>query len=159
MSDSSLRFHAVDPTAELAADAIGPVTARLEAAFPDAGAVVVQRWATVQLVDNGANLDGVACPACGDDLLDVWGDLLSAAWDGEGFADLGVVTPCCSTATSLDLLEAHWPVGFGRFSIDVHEPGSAWYTPHRPVSDDAVALLADLIGLTGHRLGVVWRHL
>jgi hypothetical protein len=156
--DSSLRFHAVDPTAELAGSAVGPVTDRLRRAFPDAGDVIVQRWETTQLIDNGANLDRVVCPTCGDE-IDGWGELMDDAWDGVGFGDLSIVTPCCGTATSLEQLTYEWPLGFGRYSLDVHEPGSNWFTPHRPVPGDAVMLLADLIETTGHRLGVVWRHL
>ncbi len=156
--DSSLRFHAVDPTAALAGDAVAPIIDRLRLAFPDAGDATVQRWETIQLVDNGANLDRVVCATCSDD-VDGWGELMDAAWDGEGFADLSIVTACCGTATTLDQLVYEWPLGFGRFALDVHEPGTTWFTPHRPVPAEAVELLADLIALSGHRLGVVWRHL
>lgn len=159
MAESALRFHPIDPAATIDADDVAAIVARVEEAFPDATDIAVQRWPTVQFVDNGANLDRVLCPSCGDDLTEAWPDLMEAAWSRDGFDDLTITTPCCSTPTSLDRLAYDWPAGFGRFSVDVREPGSTWFTPRRDVPDAAVSLLADLIRLTGHRLGVVWRHL
>ena len=157
--ESALRFYAVDPNSVLDPSAEAPLIARLHAAFPDAAEVRVQRWESIQFVDNGADLERVVCDLCGSDVLDDWQNLMNDAWSGEGFDDLSIVAPCCGAATSLDRLRYDWPAGFGRFSLDVREPGVTWFIPRRDVPNEAIELLADLIELSGERIGVAWRHL
>jgi hypothetical protein len=68
---------------------------------------------------------------------------------GTKFADLGVVTPCCGAATTLNDLNYDWPQGFARWWLQALNPRRGKLEP------DELAKLASALGV---RLREVWTH-
>ncbi len=84
----------------------------------------------IQFVDQGANWERIACPACGavwcDDARPCawWQRAMDAAW-ATRFTNLTVTMPCCGAASSLNDLRYDWPAGFARFRLVAREPSIA----------------------------------
>jgi hypothetical protein len=66
-------------------------------------------------------------------------DLLEAH-SADGFATLAATVPCCGAATSLDVLDYHWPCGFARFEIAIWNPERTWF------GDADMAVIASALG-------------
>lgn len=75
----------------------------------------------VVFYDSGENWSGVECSACGADAEDWWAEAMDTAFADE-FKNLSVKTPCCDAIVSLNDLRYIWPVGFGRFALEAHNP-------------------------------------
>ncbi|MGX2998116.1 hypothetical protein JNUCC64_28275 [Streptomyces sp. JNUCC 64] len=90
-------------------------------------------------VGGGDGLERIGCPHCGASIDTEWyADLLDSHEDG--FATLAVDVPCCSTATSLDVLDYGGPYGFARFEIAVWNPARDWF------DKGELAALGDALG-------------
>jgi hypothetical protein len=75
----------------------------------------------IRFVDPGENWQGVTCPVCGADLNDWIQDAIGAAYEN-GFTDLTITTPCCSSVGSLNDLVYDPPAGFARFILEAVNP-------------------------------------
>ncbi len=122
VSDSSLRLIAIDPKyipTTAAAELARQTLARL---VPGAEEVTATITDDVQFVDQGANFERVLCPKCGIALTEEWWQARMDEAATTRFAALEVVTPCCSTQTSLNDLTYEWPAGFARFVLEAMNP-------------------------------------
>lgn len=160
MSDNILRFVGAEPDVlpdEAATDEAERLVGR---AFPAADLVKVERHDGVRFIDCGSNLETVRCPSCGSDLLDdnTWTDLMGAAWESR-MSRRRFELACCGSSHALEDLEYHWPVAFGRFSIDVRNPDADWFHPDRQLRERESALLADLTAALGTPIMALWSHL
>lgn len=123
MSDSSLLYVPVDPNHrpdQKAADAAQAVLATL---LPQAESIESHHKDGIGFFDAGSNWSGVACSACGADAEDWWGNAMDHAAES-GFEDLTCTAGCCGASVSLNDLVYGWPVAFGRFVLEVSNPGS-----------------------------------
>jgi hypothetical protein len=68
-----------------------------------------------------SELDVVRCPACGEEIMDWWGEEISR-WVKDRAA-VDCTTPCCGTATSIDRVDYDPPQDFVRFRIEIMRPG------------------------------------
>jgi hypothetical protein len=123
MSDTYLRLVPSDPDYRPTQDAAEAAVRLLTGFFPRSNGVRAEAEPGVVFFDAGGNTESIACPACGADLMDWWGDAMDAAHAG-GFRDLSVTTPCCRTRTSLNDLVYVWPAAFGSFALEVANPGA-----------------------------------
>ena len=74
----------------------------------------------IQFADAGQNFESVKCPSCKNDLMEWWGNAMSSAYSEEnGFLGLEIITPCCSTITSLHELEYSFSQGFYKTMIEI----------------------------------------
>ena len=121
MSDTYLHLIPSDPDYRPTEDAVKAGLSLLKGFFPGADGVKVLAEQGVMFFDAGENTESVACPACGADLMDWWGDAMDRAHT-IGFSDLSVVTPCCSKRTSLNDLVYVLPAAFGCFALEVSNP-------------------------------------
>jgi hypothetical protein len=86
MSTPYLRLIPIAPAFVPDEQAQAEVRAVLAAALPQAGSVTARATDGIQFVDQGGNLDQVACPAYVAALsLEWWGGAMDAAWGDEGF--------------------------------------------------------------------------
>jgi hypothetical protein len=76
----------------------------------------------VRFVDCGGNFETVTCPLCGTDVGEWWSTAMEAAHEQQ-FQDLRATLPCCGRRASLNDLVYHWPMGFGRYTLEVLNPG------------------------------------
>lgn len=91
--------------------------------FPNAQQTSIETLEEVTFVDQGGNFESVRCPACGAPLdIEWWQERMGEAAE-TAFSNLGVVTPCCRRAGSLNDLTYELPAGFARFIIEVTRPG------------------------------------
>lgn len=104
---------------------------------PHADAVVVEWHVRVMFVDCGGNWEGVRCPKCNQGIEDWFSEQATVATDETELRELGVVTPCCNTSTTLNDLKFSWPAGFASFAIRVETPSRAWDNPTAPWFTDA----------------------
>jgi len=149
MSDTYLRLIPSDPDYRPTQDAAEAGVRLLKGFFPRAEGVKTQAEEGVVFFDAGENTESVACPACGVDLMDWWGDAMDAAHAKE-FRDLSVVTPCCAKRTSLNDLVYVWPAAFGSVALEVANPG---------VSSIAEAQRAAVEQVLGCPVKVVWQRI
>lgn len=124
MSDTYLHLVPSDPDYRPTEDAAEAGVRLLKGFFPRAEGVKARAEKGVVFFDAGENSESVACPFCGADLMDWWGDAMDHAQMG-GFSDLSIVTPCCSKHTSLNDLVYVWPAAFGSFALEVADPGES----------------------------------
>jgi hypothetical protein len=75
----------------------------------------------IRFVDPGENWQGVTCPVCGADLNDWIQDAVNVAYEN-GFADLSIITPCCSSVGSLNDLVYEPAAGFASFILEAVNP-------------------------------------
>ncbi|KAA9155906.1 hypothetical protein FPZ12_028710 [Amycolatopsis acidicola] len=82
----------------------------------------------VEFMDCGSNLAAVGCPHCGARIeFREWDDLMTSRYDN-GFTTLEVEVPCCGSESTLNALDYHWPCAFGRFAVELRNPGRAGFT-------------------------------
>jgi len=135
------------PTPEIAERAA--IVAR--ALFPDAYEIEARVHDEVTVIHPGVNWEGVTCPSCGWDLeKEAWWNKAMAAAHKTGFADLDVTTPCCGARSSLADLAYPRPVRFGRFVLEIMNPGVG------QTCADQDAKIAEALGSP---VGTVWMHL
>ena len=150
MSDNWLQFIPVDPAFVPAEGNRVTAVKLLESWLPNAEEITGEVEDEVQLVDAGANLSSIQCPACGASIdLDWWAEATDQASEG-GFADRAVRVPCCRAAVDLNDLVYDWPQGFARFSLSAMNPDTSNLEPHQE------ARLAEVLGTPLRRL---WTHL
>jgi DNA-directed RNA polymerase subunit N (RpoN/RPB10) len=90
--------------------------------FPNAQQTSIETLEEVIFVDQGGNFESVMCPACGAPFdIEWWQKRMGEAAE-TAFSNLGVVTPCCRRASSLNDLTYKLPAGFARFIIEVTRP-------------------------------------
>jgi hypothetical protein len=130
MSDSWIQFVPADPTWQPSQVAADRAAAELRQIAPKADEVNATFHETVEFFDPGANWSGVKCPKCAADLEEWWGSAMSRAHK-HSFSDLTVVTPCCSSETSLNDLDYEWPAAFGRFVLEAMNPNIGNTTPEQ----------------------------
>jgi hypothetical protein len=95
----------------------------LQTRLPKADDVYTRGSTYVKFIDAGENFKSIACPVCGKEIS---GDWWSAAMDKaqkSKYVDLGIVTPCCNSQTTLNDLAYHFPQGFARFFLAARNPG------------------------------------
>ena len=121
----------------------------LERLAPTAESASISVSERVRFFDAGENLESIRCPACGEDLdIGWWGESMSAAYEAD-FEELGVTTPCCSTATTLHDLEYDWPQGFARWAVELRNPDRGHLDATERAELDAAA---------GVPLREIWQH-
>lgn len=140
VSDNSLRIVPAAPgwlPTEANVDAAAGVLRQL---CPGAAELTVHQYADVTFIDQGGNFESLRCPACAAVLeTDWWQQEMERAY-ATRFELLAIVTPCCSTAVSLNDLEYDWPAGFARFEVRVLGPGRGW------LSEDEMTRLSAALG-------------
>jgi hypothetical protein len=159
---SIVQFIAADP------DGLLPPAAQVKAAleilsrrFPIATDISVTEHDTVVLIDCGEDLMTVRCPSCGADLLEDrrWQQMMDSAWEA-GMRHRSFDLPCCGVNHALEDLAYDWPMGFGRFSLDVWDPDVTWFLPDgRGDATQARAILKELGTTLGVEMQAIWRHL
>lgn len=122
MSDNYLRLIPSSPVFIPDKIAIDKAIFLLEEDFPFPDMVRVSVSDSPRFVDQGANLERVACPCCNQTLdLEWWQNAMDYA-STNGFQNLNVKAPCCSIETTLNDLIYDWPAGFARFLIEISNP-------------------------------------
>lgn len=150
MSENILRIIPTAPGFRPANDAARALVDRVRQIAPDARDVEIVDSSDVTFVDAGTNFETVSCSVCGVNLdLDWWGEQMSVAWDTR-FEELDVVTPCCNSTCSLNDLDYHWPQGFARWYVTVHDPNRG------PLNQSELDSLRSALG---HELRVIWTHI
>ena len=149
MSDHYLRLVPADPRWRAAPEAAKAATRILAEMLPAAEDIRAHHEDGVVFYDAGSNTERIACPACGADLDDWWGDAMEKAY-ATGFRDLTVVTPCCAAKSSLNDLVYVWPAAFGAFALEARNPGISAITDSQR---------ADLERALGSPLKIVWQHI
>jgi hypothetical protein len=122
MSSDYLRIIPTDPqwvSDPIAAEA---AVAAVRATVPSAKEISTETHEEVTFVDQGGNFESVVCPFCAT-VLDIewWQERMEDAAE-TAFVDLGLTTPCCNRASSLNDLDYRMPAGFARFVIEVTGP-------------------------------------
>lgn len=149
MSDNYLRLIPHDPYWLPSAEVVITSLSTLRRFVPAAENVSAESENQVKFFDAGENSRNIACPSCGNNLQDWWGDAMNEAWKSK-FENLAVVTPCCYTSTSLNDLVYTWPMAFGRFALVAANPG---------VASLASEQLKEIDLAIGSHLKVVWQHI
>lgn len=72
--------------------------------------------------------------------MELWGRWMDQAGD-TGFAELGIVPPCCGAGTSLQELDYYFPAGFARYVIEIADP-----------DEEQVRLMEQTMQTTGYRI-------
>jgi hypothetical protein len=81
-------------------------------------------------IDQGGNFESVPCPACPAVLETGWWRQQMDRAYATRFEVLAIVTPCCTTAVSLNDLEYDWPPrGLVDLRYGVLSPGRGWLSP------------------------------
>ena len=104
----------------------------------------------MKFFDCGANLERILCPSCRAEIPVEWWQQRMDEDHAEGFQLLKYPTPCCSALHTLHELVYEWPQGFGRFAIDVMNPGIAKLSE---------AQTRELEKILGCRLRVIYQHI
>ena len=125
MSENVLRLIPQDPDFVPSEQASRNAKGLFEHLVQDATEICASTEDCVQFFDGGECFESVRCPACGHDVQEWWPTAMDDAWEGEGFGSLEVLTPCCDTATSLNLLRYEGEQGFARFALEARDPGLA----------------------------------
>lgn len=118
--------------------------------MPDAEEIELKVCDTLEFFDSGANFECVRCPSCHSELqLDWWQDRMDEDFQG-GFRLNAYRLPCCQARRTLNELDYDWPQGFGRFAIEVMNPGTDSITDEQK---------HELEAILGTSLRVIQRHL
>lgn len=138
MSDYCLYIVPDDPHYVPSKERIGHVTLFLERLCPGAE-IEATASQGVRFVDSGSNLHALYCPECGKRLEWSWWQSVMSEKYKNGFAELGVETPCCGYQTDLNSLVYDWPAGFARFVISLKNP-------HRDLTEQNLDEIAATLG-------------
>ena len=124
MSDEVLRIVPTDPQWTPDDVALRRAVRALRELLPQADGVRGEVHDGVVLVTPDGQPEQVACPACGEDLDPGWWTQRLQRAAVQGFARLGVVTPCCATRTSLGDLRFDRPAAFARTELRARRAGA-----------------------------------
>ena len=150
MSDNWLQFIPVDPTFVPPESVRTAAIRLLETWLPEADEITGDVAEEIQLVDAGANLQSIHCPACRAPVdIDWWTEATDSASE-RGFADRMVAMPCCGGLVDLNELDYDWPQGFARFSLSAMNPNV------QSLSPDQESRLAEVLGTPLRR---IWTHI
>ena len=127
MSDQVFKYVPVDPQFQPTVGNALRAERLLHGLFP-AAAVRSLSNREVTFVDSGGEARGVRCPTCGADLGQWWRGAMALA-SADHFASLEVRLPCCRERISLNELRYGWPAAFGRFVLEVADPGAPGLSP------------------------------
>ena len=117
---------------------------------PNAEGIEIKISDTVEFFDCGANLERILCPSCGTEVsLEWWQQMMDDDYES-GFKLQKYPTPCCSSSHTLHDLNYEWPQGYGRFALEVMNPGIV------KLGD---ALIRELEQVLGCRLRVIYQHI
>lgn len=117
MPDSYLRDVPTDPQFVPQEHSIREAAALLRT-FAKTEAVTSRITESVEFVDAGENWEGVNCPSCGADAEDWWPAAMHMAAES-GLTSLQVRAGCCGSQVALNKLPYCWPVGFGKFVLEL----------------------------------------
>lgn len=150
MSDDYLRLVPADPTWQPSEETAQRCAELLRSFYPSADEISAEFPGAIAFFDSGSNLGNIYCPACGQSVQAWWPDAMDRAYE-TAFQNLAVRTPCCGAETSLNDLRYDWPSAFGRFALEIRNPG----LPTVP-GEQRHAALEDCLGTS---LRIVWCHL
>jgi hypothetical protein len=123
VSDDVLRIVPTDPEWTPDDVALRRAVRVLRELLPHADGVRGEVHDGVVLVTDGGGPEQVVCPACGEDLDQSWWVQRLERAAAQGYARLGVVTPCCATRTSLGELRFDRPAAFARTELRARRAG------------------------------------
>ena len=90
---------------------------------PAADEIAIKVNEKVRFFDCGANFEQVLCPSCRSVVpIAWWQDRMGEDFE-DGFKLAAYPTPCCGARHTLHDLVYEWPQGFGRFALNVMNPG------------------------------------
>ncbi len=106
MSETHLKLIPTDPgfvpeatSCEKAVEALKRLAPVQHCLASEITAIVTEQ---VQFIDQGGNFERVVCPFCETELtIEFWHKVMDKAYETH-FADLSMITACCSTTTSLN---------------------------------------------------------
>ncbi|MFT3995975.1 MAG: hypothetical protein QM667_01090 [Asticcacaulis sp.] len=122
MSDTILMLVPRDPHWQPQPEVAHTVVMRLREMLPQAETIKAIFEDAVRFFDPGSNWSGVTCNLCGQDAEPWLFDAVEAASESD-FCDLTTTAPCCGGKVDLNRLSYVWPAAFGRFAIEVLNPG------------------------------------
>jgi hypothetical protein len=149
VSDEVLRIVPTDPEWTPDDVALRRAVRALRELLPRAEGVRGEVHDGVVLVTAGGEPEQVACPACGEDLEPAWWEQRLERAAAQGYARLGVVTPCCATRTSLGELRFDRPTAFARTELRARARGAG-------LTDDALAEVGRALGHPVRELRPGW---
>jgi len=148
MSDNILKLIPIDPLFVPDEQAQQAALDLFSSWLPMADAVSGTASDEVNFVDQGANWERVACPACGQALDEaIWQAMMDAGFPTH-FADLTVTMPCCGAIGSLNDLQYEWPAGFARYVLEALNPAA-------DLDENQLHQLEQIIGC---RIRKIWAH-
>jgi hypothetical protein len=119
VSNNWLIFVPCDPQFHPREEDIAVALNYLRELAPRANDITVESDGSVNLFHAGSNFETVSCPTCGAKISrEGWIAALEEAWESR-FEDLSIITPCCSSDTSLNDLNYDMPMAFGRFALEL----------------------------------------
>jgi hypothetical protein len=121
MSDHWLKYVPADPLFRPTPAGAGAAKLLLRGFLPDAEAVHARFLGNVAFIDPGSNWSGVRCPVCGADAEPWWEGAMDAVHKN-GILSLGIRTPCCDAAVSLNELLYLSPAAFASFVLEARNP-------------------------------------
>lgn len=141
----------------LAEDALAlPPRERAEAAMaviqklrPQSGDLELYYSETPEYFHCGGNFVGVYCPFCQKDIGDWSGVELSRWAKSQNRREIGVTTPCCGRATTLNDLDYVWPQGLACVAFEMLAGGPDLEPEERREIEEALGL----------PVRVVWQHI
>ncbi|ESQ80469.1 hypothetical protein [Asticcacaulis sp. YBE204] len=116
--------------------------------LPQADAIEAIFEDDVRFFDPGSNWSGVTCNLCGEDAESWFFDSMEAASES-GFRDLTTTAPCCGGKVDLNRLNYVWQSAFGRFAIEVLNPGVVLLSSEQ-VETVSRALQSDITEVWAH---------
>ena len=122
----------------------------LERLAPDAEEIDIKSSDKVEFFDCGANLERIACPCCFAIISPEWWLQRMEDDRNDGFKLLEYSTPCCGERRTLHELIYDRPQGFGRFALDVMNPGIG------KLSESQARELEEILGC---RIRIIHQHL
>lgn len=148
MSDYLVKIIPAEPENKITMEAAEAITKRIYESIKS-DTVEFKSEGSPFFVDCGSNLDEIKCPICGE-VLDFgwWGEAMEEAGENR-FLDLSVVLPCCGAKSSLNELKYHFPCGFARTVITIHNPEEG-------ISEE---LLMEIERIAGISVKVIHSHL
>jgi hypothetical protein len=123
VSGEVLRIVPTDPEWTPDDVALRRAVRMLREVLPHADGVRGEVHDGVVLVTAGRDPEQVVCPACGEELDHAWWTQRLERAAAQGYARLGVVTPCCATRTSLGELVFDRPAAFARTELRARRAG------------------------------------
>ena len=150
MSDNWIRVIPEDPRFVPRTACQPRARAWFERIAPDAEEIEIKTSDTVEFFDCGANFERILCSSCRAEIPVEWWQQRMDEDHAGGFKLLKYPTPCCSTPHTLHELVYEWPQGFGRFAIDVMNPG---------IGQLSKARTRELEQILGCSIRVIYQHI